>query len=402
VAANVVTGLTEYVGMFVGPLIAAALLAEGSPASVFAVCAAISAAGALLSVGLRLRHDGRDLGASIDARGVVGEIFGGLRAITEFATLRMLVLLIAVGALTRGVTDVLMVLFADERLDGGGGAAGVLGAALGIGAVVGAIGSAGLLGRSRLLPYLLAGSLLAAVPYFGLAGSEVLVPALLMFALFGVAESLLRVTTSVGIQRSSPDGVLARIFGVSEGLEMALMAVGSLLVAVLVDSMGLNGALVIIGGVTAVAMVLGSVRFRRLGGDVPPPPEHVVARLIADPVFEPLGTAAVSRLADRVETVTGHPGTVVMTEGEQGDRYYLILAGTVEVTIRGQVLRTMTSGDSFGEIALLRNVPRAATVTCATHVELLAFSRDDFLETVTGHPRSLATASRIASEFVPD
>jgi Cyclic nucleotide-binding domain/Major Facilitator Superfamily len=401
VAANVVTGFTEYVGMFVGPLIAAALLAGGSPASVFAVCAGITAASALLSAGLRLRGD-RDDSPSIDARGVVAEIFGGLRAMTEFATLRMLVVLLAVGALTRGVNDVLMVLFADARLDGGGGSAGLLGAALGIGAVIGSVWSAGLIGRARLLPYLLASALLAAAPYFGLAGIEMLVPALAMFLLFGMAESLLRVTTSVGIQRSSPDGVLARIFGVAEGLQMALMAVGSLAVAVLVDAIGLNGALAIIGGLIALAMVVASLRFQRLGGDVPPPPDHVVARLLVDPVFEPLGTAAISRVADRVEVVSSEPGAVVITEGEDGDRYYLIVAGTVDVTIRGQLVRTMTAGDSFGEIALLRNVPRAATVTCATQVELLAISRDDFLETVTGHPRSFATASRIASDLVPD
>ena len=402
VAANVVTGFTEYVGMFVGPLIAAALLAEGSPAAVFAVCATITAASAVLSIGIRLRDDGGAGRLSVDARGVVAEIFGGLRAMTEFATLRMLIALVAVGALTRGVNDVLMVLFADARLDGGGGAAGLLGAALGVGAVIGSIGSAGLIGRARLLPYLLASSLLAAAPYFGLVGIDVLVPALVMFLLFGVAESVLRVTTSVGIQRSSPDGVLARIFGVAEGLQMVLMALGSLLVAVLVDVTGLNGALAIIGGVTALAMVFASVTFRRLGGDVPPPPDEIVARLLADPVFEPLGTAAVSRLADRVEQVTGVRGTAVITEGEDGDRYYLIVDGMVEVTIHGHVVRTMTAGESFGEIALLRNAPRAATVTCMDDVALLAIARDDFLETVTGHPRSLATASRIASDLVPD
>ena len=161
---------------------------------------------------------------------MIAEIFGGLRAMNELATLRMLVVLVAAGALTRGVVDVLMVLFADERLDGGGGAAGLLGAALGVGAVLGSIGSAGLIGRSRLLPYLFASAVLATVPYFGLARIEMLVPALMMFALFGVSESVFRVTTSVGIQRSSPDGVLARIFGVVEALQMALMALGSLLV----------------------------------------------------------------------------------------------------------------------------------------------------------------------------
>src|SRR5262245_52236658 len=82
VAANVVTGFTEYVGMFVGPLMAALLLARGSPASVFAVCAAITAASALLSASLRLRHDVGEQAPAIDVRGVVAEIFGGLRALT--------------------------------------------------------------------------------------------------------------------------------------------------------------------------------------------------------------------------------------------------------------------------------------------------------------------------------
>jgi hypothetical protein len=273
---------------------------------------------------------------------------------------------------------------------------------LGIGAVIGSVGSAGLIGRTRLLPYLLASALLAAAPYFGLVGIRVLMPALMMFLLFGISESVLRVTTAVGIQRSSPDGVLARVFGVVEGLETLLTGLGSLIVALLVGAAGLDGALAIIGGVIALAMTTASVRFRRLGGDVPPPADDIVLRLLADPVFEPLGTAAVSRLADVAQIVDGAPGTVVIREGEPGDRYYLIVAGTVEVTIHGHVVRTMTSGDSFGEIALLRDVPRTATVTCMTDVALLAIARDDFLETVTGHPRSLANASRVASHLAPD
>ena len=123
VAANVVTGLSEYVGMFVGPLIAAVLLAQGSPMWVFGVCATITAASALLSAGLRVSEETDDAGPRIDARGAVAEIFGGVRAMAEVATLRTLMILVGLGALTRGVNDVLMVLFADERLDGGGGAA---------------------------------------------------------------------------------------------------------------------------------------------------------------------------------------------------------------------------------------------------------------------------------------
>jgi hypothetical protein len=318
------------------------------------------------------------------------------------ATLRVLVLLVVAGAFTRGVADVLMVMFAESRLDGGGSAAGVLGAGLGVGAVVGAIAAAGLIGRSRVLPYLLAGAVLAAAPYFGLVGIGALVPALAMFMLFGAAESLLRVTTDVGIQRGTPDRVLARIFGVCEGLQMLTMALGSLVLSVMVKALGLNSALTAIGIVTAAAMVASSLWFRQLGGDVPPPPDHVVERLLADPVFEHVGGPAAARLADRIDVVRAEVGDVIIAEGEPGDRYYLIVDGSLVVTIRGDVVSTMGAGESFGEIALLRNVPRSATVTCVTPVELFAVSRDDFLATVTGHPRSLAAATTIAKGLLPD
>ena len=402
VAANVVTGLTEYVGMFVGPLIAAAVLAQGSPALVFAICSAVVGSSAVLSSRLTLVNDDLADGPRIDAGRVITEVFGGLRALRTHATLRVLVLLVVAGAVTRGVTDVLMVMFAESRLGGGGGAAGVLGAGLGIGAVFGAVASAGLIGRSRLLPYLLASAVLAATPYFALTGIGALLPAVAMFVVFGMAESLLRVTTDVGIQSGAPDRVLARIFGVCEGLQMAMMAFGSLMLSVLVNAVGLNSALTIIGSVTAIGMVSGGAWFRRLGGDVPPPPEHVVERILSDPVFEHVGGPAAARLADRVDVVTAEPGHVVITEGEPGDRYFLIVDGTVVTTIAGEVVGTMGAGESFGEIALLREVPRAATITCVTRVELFAIARDDFLATVRGHPRSLATATRIAQGLVPD
>ena len=402
VAANVLTGLTEYIGMFVGPLIAAALLAEGSPALVFAICSAVVGCSALLSSRLTLASDDLPQGLDIDAGGVISEMFAGVRVLAQIGTLRVLVLLVFVGAFTQGVGDVLMVMFAESRLGAGGGAAGVLGAGLGVGAVLGAMAAAGLIGRSRVMPYLLMSAALAAAPYFGLVGIRAVVPALAMFVVFGTGQSLLRVTTDIGIQRGAPDHVLARIFGVCEGLRMAAMALGSLVLSVLVSALGLSSALVMIGVGIAAALGMGGAWFRYLGGDVPPPPEHVVARLLADPVFEHVGGAAVARVADRVEALSAVAGDVVIAEGEPGDRYYLIVEGTVAVTIGAHFVGTMGEGESFGEIALLRDVPRSATVTCVTDVELLAISRDDFLSTITGHPRSLAAATHIAEGLVPD
>ena len=401
VAANVVTGLAEYVGMFVGPLAAALLLLEGTPALVFAVCAGVVGAGALLSSRLRLVRDHLPEPLEIDAGGVIAEMFGGLRALREYGTLRILVVIVGLGALTCGVNDVLMVTFSEARLGYGGGAAGLLGAGFGVGAVFGAVAAAGLIGRSRLLPYLVASALLTAISYFALVGIDALVPAVVTFVAFGMGEGLLRITTGVGIQRGAPDRVLARIFGVSEGLQMALMASGSLLVSVLVSQLGLDAALAILGTCTGIGLLLGTARFGQLGGDLPPPPEHIVTRVLADPVLAHLRGPAVARLADRIEIVTAQPGDVVITEGESGDRYYLVVAGRLAVTIGGEVVGEILAGGSFGEIALLRDVPRMATVTCVTAVELYAISRDDFLTAVTGHPRSLATATQIADDLAP-
>ena len=146
VAANVVTGMTEYVGMFFGPLVAAIVLADGSPASVFGICAAVVGAGAVLSSRLRLVQDHLPDALEIDAGGVIAEMFGGLRALGEHGTVRVLVVIVGIGALTAGVNDVLMVTFSESRLGSGGGDAGLLGAGLGIGAILGAVVSAGLIG----------------------------------------------------------------------------------------------------------------------------------------------------------------------------------------------------------------------------------------------------------------
>ena len=210
-----------------------------------------------------------------------------------------------------------------------------------IGAVVGAVLAAGLIGRVKIAPYLLASALI-----------------------FSTA-----------------------------------MAFGSFLVSVVVRAMGLSPALVFLGTVVMVSMLWTIARFRALGGDVPPPAGHLIDRLLADPVFAHLAAPALSRLALSLHEIVLPQGQTVITEGEHGDRYYLIVRGTVNVSVGGELMRTMGPGESFGEIALLRDVSRTATVTCASDVELYAVERHDFLQVVTGHPRSLAVASEVAQAF---
>lgn len=401
VAANVVTGFVEYMGMMVGPLIAGVILAKSGPALVFAVCGAATANSALLSIRLKLVRQTIDA-TTIRSRGVIGAVWAGLRALGDHTALRSLIVLTSIGGLIRGVTDVLMVLFAEARLSGGGAESGALATGLGVGAVIGAVVAAGLIGRARIAPYLFASALLCSAAFCALAGTNALVVACVMFILFGLAESILHVTAAVGVQRLSPDEFLARIFGVGEGLQMGSMAIGSYVVSLAVRGFGLGPALVVLGLAVLISMVWTTAHFRQRGGDVAPPPADVIERLLQDPVFEHLAIAALSRLTVSLEQLNVPAGRAIVTEGEHGDRYFLIVEGSVDVSIGGEFVRTMRAGDSFGEIALLRDLPRTATVTAATDVDLFAIERDDFLQAVTGHPRSMAKATETVQTFLAD
>ncbi|HYN34809.1 MAG TPA: cyclic nucleotide-binding domain-containing protein, partial [Ilumatobacteraceae bacterium] len=126
----------------------------------------------------------------------------------------------------------------------------------------------------------------------------------------------------------------------------------------------------------------------------------IIERLVADPVFAALPAPTMERLGRTVEHQRAMAGTAVVVQGDEGDHYFVIVSGEFTVTKDGQTVNHLVSGQSFGEIALLRDVPRASTVTAVTDAELLVIDRDDFLEAVTGHPRSLTTARGIAADHV--
>ncbi len=404
VAANVMIGMVEYVGMFVGPLVAGLVLGSGTPVTVFAIGAAANAFAVICVIDRRTRRLVAErfdpAPAEVGLGSVRREILGGFRALRAHVLIRAVLVLLALGALTRGINDVLIVIFAEARLNGGGGDSGLLGAAMGTGAMVGALVAAGLIGRARVVPYLMLSAMLLGAPFLVLASVGALAPAFVLFVCFGAGESVLRITTTVAIQRRAPSAVMARIFGVVEGVQIATMAMGSIAVVVLVQWWGLSTTMLLIGAFVAGTMGGGVLRFRKLGGDAPPPPVGVMERLLIDPVLSQLPLPARERLAFGARRQVFGPDEMVIFEGEVGYHYYLIVAGRVQVTIDHRLLREMGPGESFGEIALLRDVPRTATVTCVTEVEVLAIKRDDFLEVVTGHPRSLAAGHSVARSML--
>ena len=93
---------------------------------------------------------------------------------------------------------------------------------------------------------------------------------------------------------------------------------------------------------------------------------------------------------------------MVIREGDDGDLFYVVLEGSLRVTQGGRELRTLGAGAGFGEIALLRDTPRTATVTATTDVALGAVDRDDFLLAVTGQPAARGKAEGVVDRYLAD
>ena len=399
VAANVVAGLIEQVGVFAGPLAAGVLMGVWSPTAVFVVAAAAVAcasAAVLLVDPLDDAADRPSLGAS-DVR---DEVFAGFSTLRTHRRLRTLVILGAAAGVVKGIGDVIFVTFADARLHGGSDQAGWLAAAFGVGAVFGAAGTTRLVRSARVDREFLSAAVFAGVALLSLAAIGQLGPALLAFALMGAAATILQLTSSITIQRNAPGDVLARVFGILEGLSMGAIALGSFAVTVLVAATTLGRAFVILAVALLLFVLTGVVRLRRDGAEVALVDEDVVERLIADPLFAPLSAPMVERLARAAEPLLVEAGHVVIAQGGIGDRYYLVVEGTADVTIDGEHVGRLGSDATFGEVALIRDIPRTATVTATTAMRLLAVPRDAFLEAITGHLRSRRTADATVRRFL--
>lgn len=204
----------------------------------------------------------------------------------------------------------------------------------------------------------------------------------------GVGNTFVDVAGLTLVQRTVPDDVLARVFGVIQMLWMASMGIGAAVVPALSSWLGIETALIVTGVfLPALVLVLGAT-VAKIDAAAPAPDADELRILASVPIFTPLPGASLEHLASRLVPLRLDAGTVIVREGDAGDRFYIVAEGTVEVSQYERALSELGAGDYFGEIALLRNVPRTATVTTRTNVVLYALDRDDFLASVTGHPRA--------------
>lgn len=395
-AANAVASGVDSIAFFVGPALAGLLLAVASTGAVFSVTAALLLVSVVLIVLIRQERVSEPR-TEIEASTILSEAFAGFRTIATFPSLRFMMGLVTAQTLVAGAVQVYIVVTAIQLLDLGTAGVGYLNSAIGIGAVIGAVGALSLTGVSRLSPAFMLGVAAWSLPLVLVGVWPVTSLALLMFGLIGLGNSVADVASLTIVQRAVPDDVMARVFGVIQMLWYGSLGIGAALAPALIAWVGLENAL-IVTGLGMLALVVVSWRgVARIDKAAVPPEAGELRVLTTVPIFAPLPGATLEHLAARLVPLRVEPGTVIVREGDAGDRFYIVAEGDVDVSQDGGHISTMSAGNHFGEIALLRDVPRTATVTARTPVVLYALDRDDFLAAVTGHPTSTDAAEKVVS-----
>jgi predicted MFS family arabinose efflux permease len=401
-AANVVGGSIENLSILVGPALAGLMLGVTGPSLVFAASAAVALSAAVLVV-LASAGDVRR-GPVRRAAGHVASALAdtaeGLRALARRGRTRTLVALLGSASLVWGALDLFIVVLALRVLNLGEPSVGYLNAAFGAGGVVGAALTVALIGRPRLALPFAAGALLFGLPLALLPVATMtpaVIAAALLLAISGAGRSVMDVAGRTLLQRIAPHALLTRVFGVLEGLNMGSLAIGTVIGSLAVALLGPNGAFLVAGLALPAALLVSGAALREMDGAAE---VHLVELdlLRSIPIFAPLSALALERLAASLVPERAPSGSTIITEGAIGDRYYVIASGRVEVLVGGHPVRQLSKGEGFGEIALLRAVPRTATVRAIDDVELLHLSRSVFLEAVTGHPQSIAAADAVVSQ----
>ena len=394
-AANVVSSTIESLGLFIGPGLGGLLLALTGTDVVFATAAGAYLWSALLVS--RIRHDVSGERDAVETESkVLRAALAGFRIVVEDARLRLLVGLFAAQTLVDGVLNVLLVITALELLSMGEAGVGILNSAVGVGALLGAVAAFGLAGRPRLAAAFGAGIFLWGLPIALIGAWPEQAAVLVLLAVVGVGNTLVDVSGYTLLQRAVPDEVLGRVFATLESLIIATLALGSIVAPLLIDGLGIRLALAATG---AFLPLIAMISWRHLTAI----DAAVEAPFASSPSCEGCHSSRrfprlLWSIWRRVSTpVRLASGEEVVRQGEPGERFYVIAQGELEVLVDGEVVRTQGPGEHFGEIALLRDVPRTATVHARGDVLLYALERDDFIGAVTGHPPSLEAADAVVA-----
>jgi MFS family permease len=413
-ASNGTTSTIESLAIFVGPAIGGLLLTVASIPVVCVFDVLTFAWSALLVSRITVRHKD-SVAVSVPAvDGAAGsalaeiaeeketflqEVTAGFRSIFASRDLTMISLVYCAQTVVAGASAVFSIEIAVQMTDFGANGVGYLDSAFGVGAILGGFVAIGRATARRLATDFGVGVVFWALPLLLVAAVPQAAPAFLAMAIVGFANPIVDVNASTILQRLTPDAVLGRVFGALDTGLITGMAIGSMLMPLLIHLTGLRWALAILGLGIALVVLPAFPRFRKLDQLLGEPDGLPLLRAI--PMFSPLEPQRLESLAQQLVRREVPAGEVVIREGDPGDRFYVVESGRTTATHAGQVLSSQGPGDPFGEIALLRDVPRTATVTADEPTVLLYLERDAFLAAVRGDDEASTRADDLVSRRIP-
>jgi MFS family permease len=392
IAANGATSTLESLGTLAGPLLAGLALAVTSPGVVFAAAGGVVLLAAALLARIQVE------GAVVAERpGKAGESIRSLSAGVEIIARRpgprLVAGLMVVQTFVRGCLNVLIVVAAFRVFHAGAAAVGYMTAAIGVGGLVGAVGAMTLRG-GRLVGSFALSLVFWGVPIALIAPRPYLAAALVLLVVVGAANSIEDVAGFTLLQRTIPDAALARALGLFWGLAMGAVALGSLAAPLVVHLLGPRPAFIVVGAILPLVSTAAYRRLKLLELSVAPTDERALIEQV--PMFAPLSLAAKERLARHLAPVAVTAGDCVIRAGEVGDRFFVVAAGEFDIEVDGNH-KTARAPAYFGEIALLRDISRTATVTATVDSQLYELLRADFLATVTGHAAAHAAGQSVVA-----
>ncbi len=400
-AGNAAMGWVESAGVVAGPLVASLGIAVSGAGSVVAAFAALMLVSAWVALPLTRSLPPAD---PVGDESPLADTWQGLKLLARERGTAVLVCVLTSRSLFVGAMDVLFVVLAIDSLGIGASGVGVLNAAFGAGGLLAVFATLRLVGRRRLAPAIIsAACLMGASVALIVAWPRALV-AIALLAMANVGRSLFDVSGRTLLQRTGSPAVLGRIFGVLESLDMLGLALGSLLVPLLIAIGGTTAAILGVGLMMPLITLLLLPAI--LGADARATvPIVQIGLLRSVPLFRLLPVPQLEGVARSLAPQAVAAGEVVIREGEPGEAFYLVADGRVTVSTAAGFTTELGHGDGFGEIALLRDSPRTATVAAKTDASLYRLARDDFLQAVTGmadvhHAARRLAADRLAEQAV--
>lgn len=413
-ASNGTTSTIESLAIFVGPALGGLLLTVASIPVVGLFDVLTFVWSALLVSRIVVTHGDKVAVTVPDAVGATGaavaeaveeketyfqEVTAGFRSIASSRDLTMISLVYCAQTVVAGASGVFSIEIAVQLTDFGANGVGYLDSAFGVGAILGGFVAIGRAATRKLATDFGVGVVFWALPLLLVAVLPQAAPAFLAMAVIGFANPIVDVNASTILQRLTPDAVLGRVFGALDTGLITGMALGSMLMPLLIHFTGLRWSLAILGLGISLVVLPAFPRFRRLDVLLGEPDGLPLLRSVT--LFSPLEPQRLEAIARQLGRREVAAGEVVIREGDPGDRFYIVESGRTTATHDGRMLSSQGPGDPFGEIALLRDVPRTATVTADEPSVLLFLERDAFLAAVAGDDEVSTRADDLVSRRIP-